>query len=180
MLASIIIEDVRRSYDNPHENGVAFLYFTFSDQQKQSYNALLRALVAQLLGRRAINQALQVAYDAHKSSGSTTTVLERLVDAAVREFKQVHIVIDALDECPYIAGSRPDMFEALDHLAQAHRSVSILVTSRRESDIEDAMQSWDATQVPIDTMSVDGDIEMFVKSELEKGFAIRRLDLNSK
>lgn len=83
------------------------------------------------------------------------------------------IVIDALDEC----SAREDLFAALERLSNGgSRSLRVILTSRRETDIEDALERLVpySTRTYLDTSLVDKDIQTFVHERLTQDKSFRR------
>ena len=84
--------------------------------------------------------------------------------------KSTHIIIDALDECPTHGGERTQLLDLLRFLAASQApSVHILVTSRREQNIEENL----ATLVTLPPLGIqeentDADVAVHVDAQLEK------------
>lgn len=78
------------------------------------------------------------------------------------------IIIDALDECPSHGGERAKLLELLQSLAASQSAkLHILVTSRRESDIEEKL-TGSVTMPPLSIQGEDTDIDIrtHVKAQL--------------
>ena len=68
VLCSTVIEDVRAHCSSSISSGFAAFYFTFSDNQKQTYGSLLRSLIAQLAWREpALSILRQMCENPHAS-----------------------------------------------------------------------------------------------------------------
>ncbi|KAK4896478.1 hypothetical protein LTR27_005694 [Elasticomyces elasticus] len=184
VLSSIIIEDLRSFCDREADRTLAYFYFTFSDQRKQSWDALLRTLVLQLSEGKPAVDALSTAFERASSTPPTTTLLEttlkQILAKSCENSGHVNVVIDALDECPDDLGTRGSVCEALADLTDSFGQLHILVTSRRCPDIEHFMEKWEATSVKISPNLVDIDIKSFVVHELETGIAFSGLEERSK
>ena len=79
-----------------------------------------------------------------------------------------YIIIDALDECPNSGGERAKLTSALKDLKEfGIASLHILVTSRKEADVEKALSPI-VTMPPlsIQNTEVDGDIRTYVVNQL--------------
>ncbi|KAK5690627.1 hypothetical protein LTR97_012183 [Elasticomyces elasticus] len=184
VLVSTIIEDLRSFCDGQADRSLAYFYFTFSNQCKQSWDALLRALVLQLSqGGPAVN-ALSTAFELSSSNQPTTTLLETALKQILTELcadmRHVYIVIDALDECPDHPDARVAVYEALADLTNSFAQLHVLFTSRWYPDIEHFVQNWRATASKISPAHVDTDIDSYVAHELETGIAFRGLEQRSK
>ena len=96
------------------------------------------------------------------------------------EFKEVFIVIDALDECSEC--ERPHIIRFITEVMNALRCAKIFITSRRKSDIVRAFEDSSTPTIQIKANNVAADIESFVQSEvkkLRKGFYGKKLHLTS-
>ena len=82
------------------------------------------------------------------------------------DFKEVYVVIDALDECP--ERERHHVIRFITEVLKGPRCVKIFVTSRRESDIVRAFEESSTPTIQIKTENVTADIESFVQSEVKK------------
>lgn len=70
------------------------------------------------------------------------------------------IIIDALDECPSHGGERAKLLELLRSLtASPSANLHLLVTSRRESDIEEKL-TGSVTMPPLSIQGEDTDIDI--------------------
>jgi ankyrin repeat domain-containing protein 50 len=95
-------------------------------------------------------------------------------------FREVYVVIDALDECP--ERERHHIIGFIIEVIKALPCVKIFVTSRRESDISRAFEESNTPTIHIEAENVAGDIESFVRSEVHKlrnGYHGRKFHLAS-
>jgi hypothetical protein len=90
----------------------------------------------------------------------------------------VYLVVDALDECS--ENQRKQVIVGFKRVTQAVPKTRLLMTSRREADIEDHMASWCGTQLPINKAGVNRDIDMFVKNALATDKKLLRLSSATK
>jgi hypothetical protein len=94
-----------------------------------------------------------------------TTLLDILAES-----KETYIIIDALDECP----EEKDRDEVIKFLAKLSRDASnsthILITSRREEDIESAIKETFGKEciVPIQTWQVNDDVRIHLEKCMAK------------
>ena len=160
-----MIEDTWALRQTDPERAVAYFYFAFSDMEKRTHGSLLRSLILQLSDQymTAIT-ALKGLYSRCNDGGKQPIMadLERTFLEMLSWEGHVYIVIDALDECveqrallPWLVGlSCPNL-----HL---------LVTSRRERDIEEYLSPAAAAQIPLLASVVDLDISAYVESQVQK------------
>ena len=88
--------------------------------------------------------------------------------SVIQETTPTFIIIDALDECPTRGGERAKLLELLQSLASLQiANLRILVTSRKESDIEEKLGGI-VTLPPLSIQGEDTDIDIrtHVKAQL--------------
>lgn len=182
ILFSLIVDHVQHHCRQAVNFGFAPFYFTFSDQRKQSYEALLRSLVAQLGTQRPGLAILREMYDQrHKLQGGLSLQgLESIILAVLARYSTVFVVLDALDECPEEGDARSKLFDGLDHLARTAPNLKLLVTSRDIHDIQESMESLPAERLPLETRAVDKDIDTYVSHQLLRGQYFKRLGQESR
>jgi hypothetical protein len=124
---------------------LAFFYCDFREDRKRHRRGLLSSLLVQLCQQSdTYCGALSNFYSTHKhgsqhaSDGELAQCLKDLL--ALPGQATVYIVIDALDECPIIAGSSSPREEVLGIVEELVKlqvpNMRICVTSRPEADIE--------------------------------------------
>jgi hypothetical protein len=178
ILCSTIIEDVRRRISGQDSVVLAYLYFSFSEERKQNYTELLFSMVTQLSRRRTVHPLLRDAYAQTQPSRPSVQVLEGILVALLEQANVVYLVVDALDECS--ENQRKQVIVGFKRVTQAVPKTRLLMTSRREADIEDHMASWCGTQLPINKAGVNRDIDMFVKNALATDKKLLRLSSATK
>jgi hypothetical protein len=175
------VEDVQQHCRQAVNFGFAPFYFTFSDQTKQSYEALLRSLVAQLGTQESGLPLLRERYDQrHEIQGGLSTQnLEPILLAILAVYDTVFVVLDALDECPEETNACSKLFAGLEYLSNEAANLKILMTSRDIPDIRDCMVRFPAERLPVMTSAVDDDIHSYVAQQLSQGQYFRRLKRES-
>ena len=168
ILSSTIIEDLQ-------ESGyiVLYFYFDFNDQSKQLFEKMIRSLISQLYqqhekSRKHLDQLYSSCESGSKQPESQFLIatLHTMMD----EVGDLKIVLDALDECS-------TRNELLSWLASATpKALHILLTSRKEEDIESSLTKWIPTTavVPIQQKAVDQDIRAVVHSRLAEDGELQR------
>jgi hypothetical protein len=149
--------------------GIAFFYFSFSDEQKQDDNGMLRTLLLQLSGQlgRDGERDLEQLQELYRSGSPPVNVLLDLLQHQLKEFSNAYILIDALDESP-----RDLKREGVLRAIEAIRGWSIpglhfLVTSRNQLDIRESLNPLPVQNILLRNSEVDEDIESFVSHQLE-------------
>jgi hypothetical protein len=93
------------------------------------------------------------------------------------ELQSIFIVIDALDECSRLDNERQEVLDLINEMGRwSHKSLHLLVTSRKEADIEETLRHL-LTHPPISIQGsqVAADIELFIDNRLETGSKFKRL-----
>ena len=144
LASSAIIEDIR-ALQKSGLASLAFFYFDFRVDQKKGLRGLLSSLLVQLCEQSdAYSAILSHFYVAHRlgsQHASDSELLGCLKDMLKLPGQaKVHIIIDALDECPITTGlpsSREEVLELIEELVnlQIPNLLRICVTSRPEADI---------------------------------------------
>ena len=176
VLCSTLIEDVRVHCDSLTNTAYAAFYFSFSDTHKQSYQDLLRSLVAQLGWKEPSLSMLLQAYEKPNRSLPGLDDLEKILLASVDTYDNVFFLLDALDECPEDGEVRQTLLERLERLSQRTPNLRILATSREVLDVRASMEVLKAESMHIATRSVDADIQQYVSSQVSRDFQLCRLD----
>jgi Cdc6-like AAA superfamily ATPase len=175
VLSSSIIEDLQQS-SSEASPAILYFYFDFNDIWKQTFDNALRSLLWQVANYPASpSTELQQLYDLSeegKKQPSTESLVQSL-GKALRALGRAVIVLDALDECT----SRPVLLSWLAQITgQYIRNLQIIVTSRREHDIEVAFETWlsESAIVPPQELDVDTDISAYVSNRLRTDPQLRR------
>ena len=143
MGSSAVIEDIR-ALQKAGLASLAFFYCDFREDQKKDVRGILSSLLVQL-GKQsdAYSAKLSRFYEAH-SGGSQHAGDNELLGCLKDMLNHpgqatVHIIIDALDECPKTAGllhPRDKVLNLVKELVDLNNSnLRICVTSRPEADI---------------------------------------------
>ena len=180
--SSTIIEDIRTSQKLGLAS-LAFFYCDFRDDQKKDIRALLTSLLVQLGDQsNAYSTILSDFYVAHRR-GSQHAGDEELLDCLknmlrLSEQPTVHIIIDAIDECPTMTGfpsPREEVLELVEELVNLHISnLRVCVTSRPEADIISVLGRLAFLSVSLHGESGQiQDIAEYVKSQVRTDFNMR-------
>ncbi|CAD0093851.1 unnamed protein product, partial [Aureobasidium mustum] len=171
VLSSTIIEHLQK--DTTCQE-LFYFYFDFTDFNKQSLDSLLRSLVYQVYRSRPESrqrlEELWAFYDQGDRQASTSSLQNELL-AMLSGIDDICIVLDALDE----SVSRNGVLAWLKMLIKSTHC-RILVTSRREEDIESALQSWTRAEqrLLIPQNEVNKDISVYVKDQIRNGYELER------
>ena len=163
---------------------LAFFYCDFRDDQKKDRRGLLSSLLVQLGGQSDAYSTVLSGLYANHGHGSQHASDSELV-GCLREMMDlpgqatVHIVIDALDECPVATGSqfpREEVLQIVEDLVNFQvPNLRICVTSRPEADILPILEPLAFRSISLH--SEDGqvhDIAEYVKSFVHNDREMRR------
>lgn len=95
-------------------------------------------------------------------------MLTELLDSIIGGLDEVYIIIDALDECPRDMNRRHEreiLFGCIKRLMQQHgENTRILVTSRPEPDIHDALLTYTGFDIEV---NMKRDVQKFLENTLQ-------------
>jgi ankyrin repeat domain-containing protein 50 len=162
VLCSTIIENVK-SRCSPDVTCLYF-YFDFSNPQKQKVVNMLYSLLAQL-STSSVPSEVQQLYEScgHGTHEATATQLIDTFLSIVGQARQTYVMIDALDE----SSDRQSMFEVIETILKTDDKINLLMTSRKEPDIQNMLQHSIDYFVPIEDKRVDADIHIYVERCLQ-------------
>jgi hypothetical protein len=89
---------------------------------------------------------------------------------------KIILLIDALDEC----GRRKDVLDFISNLKEATRYINILITSRDESDIQEALHSFTRLRIESRLNDMDRDIRYFINNRLQSDRKLQWLNSSVK
>ncbi|KAJ5659195.1 hypothetical protein N7507_005646 [Penicillium longicatenatum] len=166
VLCSVAIEYVFRDQCKDGV-GIAYFYFSFADETKQDDKGLLRALLFQISvqfqdGEAELDQFRKLSNTSTPSTKALLQTLRRFLE----QFRDIYILIDALDECPR-GHSRKDVLEVIQEIRGWNLpSVHLLVTSRDLLDIREALDPTYQEHISIKNSGILEDISNFVSYQL--------------
>lgn len=167
VLCSTAIQYAFRQKNSDLNVGVAFFYFSFSDEFKQDESAMLRTLLLQLAGQLSEGATfLERLYGSYKLGPPPPSTLSEYLRLLIQRFRQVYILIDALDESPRYE----EQGRVLGALEMIRRwklaSLHLLVTSRDEPDIRQSLKPAKEEEVLMKGTEIDQDINDFISGYL--------------
>ncbi|CUS08888.1 unnamed protein product, partial [Tuber aestivum] len=173
VLSATAIEDIEHLCETSNDHALAYFYFTFSDSEKQNLSNMLLSLIGQLPKRpsdRGLPGEIVDLYNSTKAVGkpADTKALQDLLSQIIKGFKKkTFIILDALDEVP--KSERKDLLSWLTKLTADHNpeSLSILITSRPESDIVRSVQPLATFALPLQSKTIDPDIRFYIRNSLD-------------
>jgi Cdc6-like AAA superfamily ATPase len=175
VLSATIIEHLNKQ-QHGSSHVILYFFFDFTDSRKQTLDKLLRSLVMQLYSkcensRGDLEKLLLVCENGHQqpSYESLFTTFIQMMG----QVEKLQIVIDALDECT----TRGDLLLWMKDLENhAHSGLYLLVTSRKEEDIESGLRRWlnDLNTIPFRQDDINRDIRAYVHEALRADHRFER------
>jgi hypothetical protein len=160
ILSSTIIEHMK-SVTAP-DRVLLYFYFDFTDTNKQTFESMLRSLIYQLYKRQPetrgpVDQLWESVKQGNQQLSKSS--LSDVLTAMLSNVNNVSIVLDALDE----STTKSDLLTWLRHVLGTD-SCRVLVTARREEDIESTLQRWmrPEDRVGIRQNDINDDIRAYV------------------
>ena len=145
---------------------VSYFFFDFNDAEKQSSEKAIRSLLFQFTLQQ--QKRLQILEDLYQRCGKgqqqpAEHVMRSLLKDAIACTGSKYIILDALDECT----NREDFMVFIDELIHSQpEGLRIMITSRREKDIEEQLGSIADHDINIQSAIVDEDIRIYVHNRL--------------
>jgi hypothetical protein len=167
ILCSTIIDHVSQHVEGDPSNCVVYFYFDFADNKKQTVANLLKSVVYQLIApEEAIPESAANLYT--KCNGLQQPNLDELVGVVIAEVSRAgrtFLIIDALDECP--KEERALFFETFVQ-GSLPSNLNVLVTSRKESDIDAALGPSFSRTICIQNAAIDADVRVHVDKAITR------------
>ena len=180
VLYSTVLEDIRVHCVSRNNATYAFFYFTFSDNQKQSYERLLLSLAAQLGWKEPGLSMLVQASEKPNASIPGVDELEKILLACFQSYDELFLMLDALDECPENGEARQNVLDGLERLVQGTSNTRLFLTSREVSGVGESMQALGADVLPVASRSVNADIQRYTSTQLACDRKLSKVDVRTK
>lgn len=167
ILCSTIIDHMSQHHEGDPSNRVVYFYFDFADNKKQTVINLLKSVVYQLIAiEEVIPESAASLYT--KCNGLQQPHLDELVDVVIAEVSRTErtfLMIDALDECP--KEERQLFFETFVQ-GSLPSNLNVLVTSRKEPDIDAALRPSFSRTICIQNAVIDADVRVHVGNAIAR------------
>lgn len=174
--SSSAIYHLKKTFGQDPYTAQAYFYISFSDEEKQTVRSMVKSLIVQVCGCRpdTPQPILDLSRFQTVNHEPGLELLEATLQATTEDFKRIYLVIDGLDECPTTGDERSELLKFIKRIHGWSRpTLHILLTSRREQDIEEALGPLFGTSagVKVDLerhqREVDRDIGTFIVQKLE-------------
>lgn len=178
ILCSTVIEHIKEFCSNDPDSVVTYWYLTFTDSEKQKVSNFLTSIIANMLSNSRVTPiAFATAYERANNGLEKAGIanLMLMLKSVIAGFDDVFIIVDALDECPNGDQERSKFFGILeDMLSWNFDQLHVLITSRREIDIQESFETISTTTeegeaqiINIQGSHIQHDIQKFLKHSLE-------------
>lgn len=170
---------MRSLYENTTvQEGFAFFYCNRNETGRGEYGTILRSYVRQLAtpygdASDLRDSLVQCCLEASRNC-STLDIgsCENQILESINHYHKTTIVIDALDECDI--KSRGQLVRTLKLLmCEAERPLKIFISGRPDPDIKECFHSLPC--IEIDATKNQGDIEKFIKEEIQSHIRWKRM-----
>jgi DNA replication protein DnaC len=158
-------------------DAVAFFYFDYMDEQKQTLEAAIRSLISQLWSSYSeVPETIRRLWRSNQGPYRKGLLSNReLIDCfkgSCKGFGKVQVVLDALDE----SSDRAPLLAFLEEMVKhSDGNIQLIVTSRHEQDIEETLMTLFLHPVSLDNKFVAADIRRHVHSSLEHDRKLKRM-----
>lgn len=182
MISSFLVEEIAHLAERSSQMTLAYYFCDDKDEKRRTATAILRGLLLQLLRQRPVLfKHIQPGFDVSRDTLFTNFhSLWRVFLSVVQdpEADTVYCLIDALDECEKESRQLflTSLTDAFGLRQEKMTSVKLIITSRRENDIEEELLSADNPQVQdvhIDSGSVNRDLYKFINVRVNQ-LAVKR------
>lgn len=176
MLAAIVIDhlcNMIRSVDT----GIVYIYCNYKMQLDQTPVNLIASLLKQLLQQHGVfSDDLKSLYYHHVKHETRPTLDEvfRMLKSEMNRYRQVFVIVDALDECTVENRFRQDLLSKLYTLQTSH-TINLMVTSRSIPGITQDFQDC----LELEILAKEEDINKYIDGQMHRlaGCVIRNNDL---
>ncbi|KAH9217695.1 hypothetical protein DL95DRAFT_295034 [Leptodontidium sp. 2 PMI_412] len=158
VLSSSVINHLKETHGEDPQTALAYFYFSFNDDKKQTAAGMLESIIKQICCCRPDTPSSLKALENLKARGHRPdlTTVQKALSETLQGFSRVFMIVDALDECPDMDGERDLLLRCLKDIHQkTPKNLHMFLTSRRETDIE-------ASYREMETMSKKWDINLSV------------------
>ncbi|KAH9204132.1 hypothetical protein DL95DRAFT_377186 [Leptodontidium sp. 2 PMI_412] len=178
VLCSTALDAVKSQYKSNPTVAIAYFYFDFNDTEKQRHDKFTHSLIEQLAWQSTKALACLESLFSHCQDGKqqpTQDALEVALQQMLNEIGETFIILDALDECK----EREELLLLLENLISWRAgNLHILATSRRERDIEEALESLTTSEICLQSALVNVDIDTHISERLQNDPKLKRWPAN--
>jgi Cdc6-like AAA superfamily ATPase len=166
IICSTIIEQIIEMCRSNSNAQCAYFYFV---QATRKVDDMLRSLIAQLCTlRNHVLPELQELHDrCRKGQWQPTTSQLVKILLSLLTGPQTFLILDALDECAAAGDARNELLDTIQEIVNDSKSLNLLVTSRKEPDIEKKLTTVCDHSVGLEEKAIQADIALIVQESLK-------------
>ena len=173
-LASIIVDDLGKRYNNNTETGIAYIYCNFRRRSEQKADDLLSNLLKQLSQGQVLPSSVKELYSQHQVRNTRPSVdeISRTLQSVAALYARVFLIVDALDECE--AESRSRLLTEIFSL-QAKTKTNFFTTARPNTYIKEEFEGCCSLEI----LASNGDVCRYLDGHMSqlRPFVSRNSDL---
>jgi hypothetical protein len=164
MMSSIVVDDLRNTFDGDDRIGIACLFCSYKSQNEQTSVDLLASLLKQLVQERSIlTDVVKTFHERHAKRNTRPSFheLSTVLHSVVNSYLRVFFVIDALDECTNTDRSREHLLREIFNL-QNQTTISLFATSRFIPEIEKEFEG----SISLEIRASDEDVRRYLDERI--------------
>lgn len=165
MIASIATAHLWEAYQED-DVGIAYLYCNYKRREEQNAVKLLAVILKQLIqGRRSVSHPVDALYELHSRRGTWPSFdeISKSLGSVLSNFSRVFIIVDALDECMDVDGTRNMLLSEL-RILQAQTDLRLMVTSRPIASIVQTFED----DLCLEIRASDGDVKRYLEGQMSR------------
>ncbi|KAJ6485270.1 ankyrin repeat-containing domain protein [Mycena vulgaris] len=161
VLASMVVDHLSAAFRNNKDIGVACIYLNHKEADQQPPPKLLAGVWRQLVLNRDIGFIAESLYKQHREKGTVPSLEEvaNVLSSSLKEFSQVFIIVDAMDEYPEFQREI-----LLQQLAVMGSNVNLMITSR--PNISPEPSSFPNLET-LDIQAAPEDIQAYINAQIK-------------
>ncbi|KAH8592112.1 hypothetical protein B0O99DRAFT_717254 [Bisporella sp. PMI_857] len=165
VLTSIVIDNLEKMFERDNSIQIAYLFCNFRRQDEQKPEDLLASLLKQLVqGHTSTSKPLKSLYERHREKRTRPSFdeISQVLHTVTSGYARTFIIIDALDECQALKGSRQKFLTEIFNF-QAKTGASLFMTSRF---IPEIMKEFEGS-LSLEIRASDRDVLEYVNGRMQ-------------
>jgi hypothetical protein len=156
----MVVDYLRAAFRDNQDIGVACIYLNHKEADQQPPTKLLAGLWRQLVLDRDIGSIAENLYKQHRGKGTAPSLEEviNVLSSSLKEFSQVFIIVDAMDEYPELQREI-----LLQQLAVMSNNVNLMITSRPNISPESSLPNLET----LDIEATQEDIQAYINAQIK-------------
>ncbi|KAK4656916.1 hypothetical protein QC762_0040510 [Podospora pseudocomata] len=166
ILTSVVVDHLGSKFHNDPKIGIAYIYFNFQRQDKQTIDDLLASVLKQIAeSQPSVPGSVKDLFDKHMFKRTRPLLDEtlRVLQSVAATCSRVFIVVDALDECQTSEGCRRRFLSELFNLQKMH-GINIFATSRSITEIVDRFK----TSISLEIRASTADVAQYLEGHISQ------------